>query len=169
MNEIKTAVLYYSKTGHTKQMAEVIADGMNSIDGVAAKAFSVQQMDGAAAKWAKDSSCIVLGTPVYMADLTGELKCWLETSARKLNLAGKLGGAFATADYVHGGGDLAIRTILDHMMVFGMMTYSGGGAHGRPFIHLGPVAIAEALANYEAVFKVYGQRMAQQTKNIFAR
>ena len=49
-------------------------------------------------------------------------------------LTGKLGGAFATAEYLHGGAELGIQTILDHMLVLGMMAYSGGGAYGAHLI-----------------------------------
>lgn len=164
---MKAAVLYYSKTGNTKKMAQVIAGSMSGVKDVEAKAFSVEAIDDAAESWIKESACVILGTPVYMADLTGALKCWLETGARKLNLAGKIGGAFATANYVHGGGELAIRTILDHMMVLGMMTYSGGAACGRPVIHLGPVAIGTELEKYEEIFEIYGERMAKQAVTFF--
>ena len=52
------------------------------------------------------------------------MKVWLEGPARKCGLAGKIGGAFATADYLHGGGDLAVQEILKHLMVLGMLAVS---------------------------------------------
>ena len=55
--------------------------------------------------------------------MSGEVKLWFEKAARQYGLAGKLGGAFATADYVHGGGEIAIQAILEHMLVYGMVTY----------------------------------------------
>lgn len=42
---MKMAVLYHSVSGNTKTMAEVIAEGMQSVAGVAAKAFSVDDVD----------------------------------------------------------------------------------------------------------------------------
>ena len=50
---------------------------------------------------------------------------------------------FATADYPQGGADTAILTIINHLMVKGMLVYSGGSALGQPFIHLGAVALKE--------------------------
>lgn len=161
---MKTAVLYYSQTGNTKRMAEVIAKGMQNVEGVEAKAFSLEEAD---AEWVKESKCIVLGSPIYMASVSGAVKNWLEGSCRKYDLAGKIGGAFATADYIHGGGELGIRLILDHLMVYGMLTYSGGGAYGKPVIHLGPVAIKEQLTECEDTFLQYGQRMATMTMQLF--
>lgn len=161
---MKMSVFYHSKTGNTRQMAEVIAQGMMTVDGVEAKAFSI---DDAEEAWAKESKCIVVGTPIYMASLTAAMKNWLEGPCKKYAFTGKLGGAFATVDYLHGGGELGIHTILDHMMVMGMVTYSGGGAFGKPVIHLGPVAMSDRLAESTETFRAYGQRMAQKAKELF--
>ena len=126
---MKMTVLYHSVTGNTKTMAQVIAEGMMTVAGVEAKAFPIENWDAA---WVKESKCVVLGTPIYLADLCSAVKVWLDGPALKAGLAGKVGGAFATADYLHGGGDLGIQTILNHMMVLGMLTYSGGGSFGTP-------------------------------------
>jgi len=161
---MKATVLYYSKTNNTKQMAEVIVAGMSCVEGVEAKAFSIDEIDDA---WVKETKCVVLGTPTYMASLAGATKTWLEGPSMAYALAGKLGGAFATADYLHGGAELGIQNILDHMMVLGMMTYSGGGAYGTPVIHLGPVALKDHLDESKETFHQYGQRMAIKAKDIF--
>jgi len=42
---MKRAVLYYSKTGNKKKMAEVIAGGMQAIAGVEANAFPIDFSD----------------------------------------------------------------------------------------------------------------------------
>lgn len=161
---MKMTVVYHSKTGTTKKMAEVIVEGMNSVSGVEAKAFSVEAIDES---WAQESKCLVVGSPIYVSSISGAVKTWLEGACKKCNLAGKIGGAFATADYVHGGGDLGIRLILDHMMVYGMLTYSGGSSFGKPIIHLGPVAIKAQMEEYEDTFRLYGQRMATKTVELF--
>ncbi len=161
---MKMTVLYHSKTGTTKKMAEVIIEGMQSVDGVEAKAFPIEEIDEV---WTKESKCIVVGTPIYAASVTAELKIWMDGPARKLGMSGKIGGAFATADYLHGGGELGIQTILNYMLVHGMLAYSGGAAFGKPIIHLGPVALREHLDDSVEVFKLYGQRMASKTKEIF--
>ena len=161
---MKMSVLYHSKSGNTKRMAEVICDGMMSVEGVEAKAISIDELD---MDWIKESKCVVMGTPIYMASLTAKFKTFLENEAKGLGLAGKIGGAFATVDYVHGGGEFGIRTILDHMMVFGMMTFSGGISYGRPVIHLGPVAVSANIEDFDDTFTLYGQRMAIKTVEVF--
>jgi NAD(P)H dehydrogenase (quinone) len=161
---MKMSVLYYSKSGNTEKMAQIIAAGMETVEGVEAKAFSLEEADEA---WVRESRCVAVGTPTYMADLSGQVKVWMEGPFRKYELAGKLGGAFATADYIHGGAELAIRTILDHMMVFGMLAYSGGGSAGKPVIHLGPVAISGHLDESRETFELYGKRMAEKAKELW--
>lgn len=161
---MKMTVLYHSKSGNTKQMAELIAEGMMSVAGVEARTFPIEEPDAA---WVKESDCVVLGTPTYYADLSGASKCFLE-GCGKFSLAGKLGGAFATANYIHGGGEIAIQTILAHMMVLGMLVYSGGGAQGEPVIHLGPVAIGGKLDEFRDSFALYGERMAKKAVELFA-
>ena len=103
----------------------------------------------------------------HPSDLCSAVKVWLDGPALKAGLAGKVGGAFATADYLHGGGDLGIQTILNHMMVLGMLTYSGGGSFGKPVIHLGPVALHGHLEESKELFRLYGQRMATKTVSLF--
>lgn len=159
----KMAVLYYSRSGNTREMAERIVQGMERVPGVQARAFSVEETD---LDWVRESKCLVVGSPIYAGSIAGDLKLWLEKTFVKCLPAGKIGGAFATAGYVHGGGDLGIRLILDHMMVYGMLTYSGGAAFGKPVIHLGPVAISEHLAEFQETFMTYGERMAKKTVEV---
>ena len=163
---MKATIFYHSVTEETKAMAEVIATSMNTVEGMEAKAFSINEVD---ADWAKESQCVIVGTPIYMATLSGELKVWLENVAPTFGLAGKLGGAFATAAYVHGGGEAGIRTILDHMLCYGMLTYSAGGSQGKPVIHLGPVCINQYKADCTPTFELYGKRMAQKAVELFVK
>lgn len=160
---MKAAIVYHSQTGNTKTMAEVIAEGMNTVAGVEAKTFPIDAVDE---DWMKESQCVIMGSPSYYADVSGAMKTFLETCG-KYGLAGKLGGAFATANYIHGGGEIVMQTIMTHMHVFGMMTYSGGGSYGKPVIHLGPVAVAGKLDESKGTFHLYGQRMATQAAKLF--
>ena len=156
-------VLYDSVTGHSERMAEAVAEGMRR-GGLEARAFPVEGIDTA---FAKESRVIVLGGPVYSASVGARLRAFLEKGFPSLEPAGKLGGAFATADYVHGGGEIFLQQVLTHMLCRGMLCYSGGSAFGRPVIHLGPVAISDALSDYEEVFRLYGERMAGKALELF--
>jgi NAD(P)H dehydrogenase (quinone) len=161
---MKMTVLYHSVSGNTKQMAEVTAEGMRTVENVEVRTFSIEEIDEV---WIKESKCVIVGTPIYYASVSAAIKSFLERPCNKYELAGKIGGAFATANYVHGGGELGIRLILDHMLCHGMLTYSGGFAHGNPVIHLGPVALTGHLDSSKDTFTLSGQRMAVKTIELF--
>ena len=159
---MKITVVYHSESGNTAKMAEYIVKGIQSVEGMEAKAFHINDLDE---DYIRESQGVIFGTPTYMGTLSGTAKVWLEC-AGKYNLAGKLGGAFATANYVHGGADIAMQCVLLHLMMTGMMVYSSGGSKGAPVIHLGPVAIGGELEKYEELFEIYGKRFAEQTAAI---
>lgn len=161
---MKASILYFSRTGNTKRMAEAIAEGMRSEGGVETGIFP---LDGIDVDFVNESRCVILGTPTYLATMAAQVKVWLDTPNQGLVVAGKLGGAFATQDYLHGGGDIAVQSVLAHLMVRGMLVYSGGGAHGKPVIHLGPVALKDDLAGAEETFRTYGKRMAGKMLELF--
>ena len=167
---MKLAVIYDSRTGNTKQAAEWIAEGMRSVDGIEAEAYHIGDVDEAFVNEAKG---VVIGSPSYFALMTPAMHAWLLEKASKLDLAGKLGGAFATVQYTHGGGELVIQSILTNELVFGMLAYSSGGEYGDPYIHLGPVGVngnVEAhntLGNYKEYFTIFGGRFATKAREIF--
>ena len=169
---MKLAVIYDSKTGNTRQAAEWIAEGMRQIPNVEARSFGLHEVDE---PFVKESKGVVIGCPSYAALMTPALREWLLAEAGKLSMAGKLGGAFATEQYTHGGGDLVIQSILTNEMVFGMLCYSGGASFGKPVIHLGPVGVNgnveehNDLSNYREVFTIYGKRFAEMADTIFDR
>lgn len=163
---MKMAVIYHSVTGNTKNMGEEIVKGMNSVEGTEAKCFPIEDVDY---DFVKEAKCVVLGSPIYAAHITGQMMNFMLAEGGKLCLAGKLCGAYATAQYVHGGGELGIREMLDHMMVMGGLIYSGGASCGKPVIHLGPVGIDNTLDinQFAENFEIYGRRMASKAMELF--
>ncbi len=167
---IKIAVIYDSKTGNTKQAADWIVEGMLKVADCEAKAFSIQFVDE---EFVKEAKGIVIGSPSYAAAMTPALHAWLLESGRALGFGGKLGGAFATEQFTHGGGDIVVQAILVNELVSGMLCYSGGGACGLPFIHLGPVGVNNNIEKhngmelYRDYFTIYGQRFAEKTAELF--
>ena len=166
---MKFSVIYDSRTGNTKQAAEWIAEGMNRLEGAEARCFSVHDVD---AEFVKASKGIVIGSPSYYALMSGDMRTWLLEGAPKLEFGGKLGGAFATAQFTHGGGDLVIQQILTNLITIGMLVYSGGGACGDPCIHLGPVGVNHNiekahLEDFKDNFEIFGERFARKAMEIF--
>lgn len=162
---MKLCIIYHSQSGNTARMAQEIIRGIESVDGMEARAFNIDEVIDQ--DYIAQCSTVIIGTPTYNGTLSGKMKSWLETAPKQYGFAGKLGGAFATANYIHGGGAIAIQCVLLHLMCAGMVVYSGGGAYGAPVIHLGPVAIAPDLDNFAELFQTYGTRMARQTAALF--
>ena len=167
---MKLAVIYDSKTGNTKQAAGWITEGMNSVAGVEAAAFSIESVDE---EFVKEAKGVVVGSPSYAAEMTPAIHDWLLSSGGKVELAGKLGGGFATVQFTHGGGETVIQSILTIELVNGMLCYSSGGACGMPVIHLGPVAVNNnvekhnGLELYKDTFVIYGKRFAEKALDLF--
>ena len=168
---MKLAVIYDSKTGNTKQAAEWIVEGMNQIENTEARVFSIHDTDE---EFVKEACGVIVGSPSYAALMTPDMRTWLLASASKLQMAGKLGGAFATEQYTHGGGENVIMSILTNELVMGMLCYSGGAACGKPVIHMGPIGVNgnvephNCLDNYKDYFQIYGERFAQKAQELFA-
>ena len=97
---MKISVIYDSKTENTATMADYIAEGLRQVEGVEARTFHIDDLDEA---YAKESGALIFGCPTYMGGPTAAFYEFLEKRAGKLGLAGKLGGAFATEQYIHGG------------------------------------------------------------------
>ena len=156
---MKLAVIYYSVTHNTSAMAEYVVQGMNSVEGVQARAFSI---DAADADFIRGCAGIVFGSPTYAGAPSAEFCAFREKDAKKFAPGGKLGGAFATEQYIHGGATNAILDILRHLLVLGMMVYSSGSACGKPVIHYGPVQVSPDTRGYRDLFITYGVRFARQ-------
>jgi len=162
--DVFLSVIYYSRSGNTRTMAETIVDGAHRVEKVTARAFAIDAID---ADFVKASKCVVFGSPTYMADMAPAMKAWFVESAKQYGLAGKMGGAFATANYHHGGSELVMQGLVTQMLVTGMLVYSGGGAHGVPIIHLGPAAFGGKLEESEELFLTYGERIATKMVEVF--
>ena len=156
------AIIYDSKTGTTKQAAEWIAKGMQTVADTEARYFSIPDVE---LEFVRNANGVLIGAPTYFASLPGTMKAWLEIHAKELGLAGKLGGAFATEQYIHGGGEATIQELLTFELCCGMAVYSGGGSFGTPFIHFGPVGLSGNITDFRELFQTYGKRVATFCKN----
>ena len=132
---MKVAIIYYSETGNTKKMAELIKQGCMKVDGVEARCMSVDDVDE---DYVIEASAAILGTPTYMGTCCYQMKKYLDTGPK--GLAGKLGSVFASQFWPGGGGaSFAEMTIIAAMMVHGMLIYSGGTSV-EPVLHFGAVS-----------------------------
>lgn len=166
--DMDIAIVCYSLTGHTLEMAEEIAIGIR--ESGAEAGISNIRTDEVDKDYLEAASGLIIGSPTYLAASVWQIRKWLEEDSLKINLAGKLGGAFATAHYAQGGQDTAIMDILGQLLVKGMLIYSGGGSYGLPIIHHGPVALDKEGNHYDEsreMFRIYGRRFASKALELF--
>jgi len=113
---MKIAIVYYSKTGNTKKVAELIAEGANTNENVEAKYMSIEEVDK---EFLMEAKTVIFGTPTIYGTYSWQIKQWLDT-ARSVKLGGKLGAVFATASFVGGGAELAELALIAELLVVGM-------------------------------------------------
>ena len=88
-------ILYYSKGGNTRKLAEKIAEGVNTVSGAQALLKSTQEVT-------KDdflnSTGIIAGSPVYFGTMAWDLKrIFDEYVGIRKKIENKVGAAFATS------------------------------------------------------------------------
>ena len=133
---MKISIVYHSESGNTKQMAELVREGCQSVPGVEAKCMSVDEVDEA---YVEESAAVIFGSPTYEGTCSWQMKRYLDT--QPVGLAGKLGGVFVSQNWPGGGGaSFAEMSIIAALMVHGMLVYSGGIAVGPPYLHFGAVS-----------------------------
>ena len=112
-------VLYYSKGGNTRKLAEAIAEGVGQVDGVEAvlrHTRDVTKDDFAAADG------LIVGSPVYFGTMAAQLKMVLDgfVGVRK-KMENKVGAAFATAGDASGGKETTMMSIIQALLIYGMI------------------------------------------------
>ena len=133
---MKIAIIYYSKTGNTKAMAELVRQGCLGVGGIEARCMSLDEIDD---EYVVASQAVILGTPTYEGSCSWQMKKYLDSAAK--GLGGKLGGVFASQNWPGGGGaSFAEMTVIAGMLVRGMLIYSGGITEGHPYLHFGAVS-----------------------------
>ncbi|MCK5852090.1 flavodoxin domain-containing protein [bacterium] len=126
-------IVYYSRTGHTKEMAEIIARGAQE---EGAK-VDLKPVDEVKFDILVNYDAIILGSPDYYGTMASEIKKLIDDSISiHGQLEGKIGGAFSSAANIGGGNETTILSILQGLLVHGMII--PGVAKGD---HYGPVSI----------------------------
>lgn len=159
---MKVAVIYHSESGNTQKVAQVIAEGAKINDDVEVLTMSIDSVDKA---FVEEAKVAFLGSPTYSGTFSWQMKKWLDTGGIKL--AGKLGSAFATQNFIGGGADIAELTMLSHMLIKGMVVYTAGGSQGQPITHYGAVTIKEGDEPLQQRARLLGQRVVEKAVELF--
>jgi NAD(P)H dehydrogenase (quinone) len=154
----KILILYHSKTGNTKAMAEAVEAGVKK-EGLE---VVLQRIEDSSVDDLIEPDGIIIGTPTYFAATTAEVKKFVDESIKHFKrLEGKVGAAFASSGGLGGGCETAILDILRAFLVHGMLVpgFISGG-------HYGPVSIGAPNEKRKQVCLEFGSRVAQIVKKI---
>ena len=152
---VKVLIVYYSRTGHIRKMAETAQKGAKmpgvEITLCEAKDCTMEQL--------LDHDGIIVGSPTYYGLVAGEIKDLFDRSViHHGKLQGKVGGAFASAGILGGGVETTIMSILQIMLVHGMVIQ--GQSKG---CHYGAVSIGSPDEKALEEAELLGKRVAKLT------
>lgn len=111
-------VVYHSRTGNTKKVAEAVADGVKK-EGVTCVLKPVSEVTN------DDfllSEGIIAGSPVYFGSMASEMKAVFDNLVKvRSKMGDKVGAAFATSADSSGGKETTIFSIIQAMLICGMI------------------------------------------------
>lgn len=112
-------ILYYSKGGNTRRLAEAIADGVNSVPGVNSLLKKTEEVTN---DDFLESDGIIAGSPVYFGVMAAQLKKVFDdfVGIRK-KMEGKVGAVFTTSGDPTGGKETTMMSIIQCLMIYGMV------------------------------------------------
>lgn len=152
-------VIYYSKSGNTKAMANIIAESMEN-SGLPTKCKSVSDVK---VDDLLNVDVIVVGSPTYYGRAAGAIAQFFDESVSKHGkLDGKIGAAFSSSANTGGGNETTICEINNMLLIHGMIVQ--GDPQGD---HYGPVSIGKPDDRVKKQCTRRGQRIAELTLKIF--
>ena len=154
----KGIVVYYSRSGNTKTMAELIAQSMSD-NGVPTDCKSVDKVK---ADDLLGYDAIAIGSPTYYGHMAAPIKDLIDQTVKfHGKLDGKVGAAFSSSANVGGGNETTIIGIIEAMLIAGMIV------HGDPQgDHYGPVSIGKPDDRVTKQCIRRGKRIAELTKKL---
>ncbi len=112
-------VVYFSRTGTTKRLAEAVAAGVERVRGATALLKSTAEVNR---QDFVDSAGIIAGSPSYYGSMAGELKGVFDAlNPVRPKLEGKVGAAFATSWNQTGGKETTLLSILQAFLLCGLV------------------------------------------------
>lgn len=140
-------VTYYSRSGNTKRMAELISEGLTAlgakVDLIPVEEVPIDALPG--------YDGFVVGSPNYFGTMAWPIKKFIDESIKYYKkLDGRAAAAFTSEGIIGGGGDTVVLDILKCFLVHGCVVQGLTGAG-----HFGPVAIGAPDERIEKEVKVF--------------
>jgi NAD(P)H dehydrogenase (quinone) len=130
---VTVLVVYHSASGNTEKMAQGVAEGAKA---VSATSVVLKRVGEVAADDLLSCDAVIVGSPVYFGNMSGEVKTFFDNWNLKFRLSqerrmsNKVGAAFASGASISNGKEVTMLTILGAMLLNQMIVVSGGGGFG---------------------------------------
>ncbi len=153
---MKVLVLYFSKGGNTKKLAQAVLAGVERVEGVQG---ILRDTESVTKEDFLEAGGVVAGSPVYFGTMTAQLKSVFDrfVSTRR-KMEGKVGAAFSTSADPNGGKETTLISIIQTLLIYGMVIVgdpmSASGHYGTACVGLPD---EKALENAEKL----GERVAE--------
>ncbi|MCK5038125.1 MAG: NAD(P)H-dependent oxidoreductase [Thermoplasmata archaeon] len=149
-------IVYYSRSGATRTMAEEIGEALKK-EGID---VAVQKVEDTKVSDLLGYDGIIMGSPTYYGTMAAELKKLIDDSVEiHGKLDGKVGAAFATAAV--SGFETTVFSILEGMLIHGMIIQ--GNPAGD---HYGAVAVGEGTFSDSEWSSNFAKRVADLIKRL---
>jgi len=154
----KAIVIYYSRSGNTQKMAEIIAKAMKE----AGLSVDCKPVSDVKAEDLLNYDAIVIGSPTYYGHMAGAIKQLIDDSVSfHGKLDGKVGAAFTSSANIAGGNETTVMGIIEAMLIAGCVVQ--GDPQGD---HYGPVSIGKPDDRVKRQCIRRGRRIAELTKKL---
>jgi NAD(P)H dehydrogenase (quinone) len=124
--------VYHSNTGHTAKLSEAVEQGAASVEAVDAHRLAIVGDDIVKGRWDNPaimarldaSDAIIFGAPTSMGDVSGPMKCFLDSTSKHFYprvWADKLTAGFTSSFYPSGDKLHTLTTFVTFAMQHGML------------------------------------------------
>ena len=173
MNESRPArilVLYHTETGHTKMLADLVAEGAATLPDTEVRLKGVAEATADDLVWCDG---VAAGCPTHMGTISWQMKQWWDSVAQPLwpKIDGKIGCAFTSSGGLAGGGELtclALQIVLMNygLLVFGVPDYVAPGQT----LHYGAVCAGRPRSDGERdACRRLGRRLAEWVQTLICQ
>ena len=112
-------VMYYSKSGNTRKLAEAVADGVRAVEGAQC---TVKETSEVTKEDFLACDALIAGSPVYFGGMAhGMKKIFDEFVSVRKKMENKIGAAFATGGDPAGGKETTLFSIIQALLIYGMV------------------------------------------------
>lgn len=116
---MQVLILYFSKGGNTRKLAEKVAQGVNEVEGVDALLRNTSEVTK---EDFVNSDGIIAGSPVYFGLMAAEMKkVFDEFVGVRKKMEGKVGATFVTSGDPTGGKETTMMSIIQALLIYGMV------------------------------------------------